>query len=156
MNYPSPPAASAVVKVIRLLDAIPYSLIALIARCATFSVFIRSGTQKLSDWSSTLMLFTNEYHVPILPPHFAAYMAVTLELGCSTLVLLGLLTRASVACLMGMIFVIQVFIYPSAWPDHIQWVACMFILLARGPGKVSLDAVLFRPASRKPAVMQSA
>lgn len=131
-------------RAIALLNAIPYSVIALIARAATFSVFFRSGMQKLSDWNSTLLLFENEYHVPVLPPHFAAYMAAGLELGGSVLILIGLATRLSALALLGMVFVIQAFIYPEAWPDHIQWVAFMFILLARGPGRVSLDALIER------------
>jgi putative oxidoreductase len=129
--------------IVQKLNAIPYSVIALIARAATFSVFFRSGTQKLSDWNSTLLLFQNEYHVPVLPPNIAAYMAASLELGASTLVLIGLCTRVSVTALLGMTAVIEIFVYPMAWPDHIQWLAFMFILLARGPGKISLDALLF-------------
>jgi putative oxidoreductase len=143
----APAAASSgttlVQTIVQKLNAIPYSAIALIARAATFSVFFRSGTQKLSDWSSTLMLFQNEYHVPILPPNVAAYLAASLELGGSTLVLVGLFTRASVTALLGMTAVIELFVYPMAWPDHIQWLAFMFILLARGPGRISLDALLF-------------
>ena len=131
-------------RAIGLLNAIPYGVIGLIARAATFSVFFRSGTQKLSDWNATLMLFENEYHVPILPPHLAAYMAAGMELGGSVLVLVGLATRLSVLALLGMVLVIQTFIYPEAWPDHIQWLAFMFILLARGPGRISLDAVIER------------
>jgi putative oxidoreductase len=129
--------------IVQRLNAIPYSVIALIARAATFSVFFRSGTQKLSDWSATLMLFQNEYHVPILPPNLAAYLAASLELGGSTLVLVGLFTRASVTALLGMTTVIEIFVYPMAWPDHVQWLAFMFILFARGPGRISLDALLF-------------
>jgi putative oxidoreductase len=128
---------------VQKLNAIPYSVIALIARAATFSVFFRSGTQKLSDWNSTLLLFQNEYHVPVLPPNIAAYTAASLELGASTLVLIGLCTRASVTALLGMTAVIEIFVYPMAWPDHIQWLAFMFIIFARGPGKISLDALLF-------------
>jgi putative oxidoreductase len=127
-----------------LLDRIPYSVVALVARCATFSVFFRSGTQKLSDWNATLLLFQNEYRVPLLPPDFAAYMAASLELGCAVLILIGLLTRPSVMALLGMVAVIQTLVYPSAWPDHIQWLAFMLILLARGPGAISLDSLLAR------------
>ena len=129
--------------IVQKLNAFPYSVIALIARAATFSVFFRSGTQKLSDWNSTLLLFQNEYHVPVLPPNIAAYMAASLELGASTLVLIGLCTRVSVTALLGMTAVIEIFVYPMAWPDHIQWLAFMFIIFARGPGKISLDALLF-------------
>ena len=147
MNLAPAAAASSgttlVQTIVRKLNAIPYSVIALIARVATFSVFFRSGTQKLSDWSSTLMLFQNEYHVPILAPNVAAYLAASLELGGSTLVLIGLFTRASVTALLGMTAVIEIFVYPMVWPDHIQWLAFMFILFARGPGRISLDALLF-------------
>lgn len=135
-------------RAIGLLNAIPYSVIALLARAATFSVFFRSGTQKLSDWNATLMLFENEYHVPVLPPHLAAYMAAGMELGGSVLILLGLATRLSVVALLGMVLVIQTFIYPEAWPDHIQWLAFMFILLARGPGRLSIDAQIAGHARR--------
>jgi putative oxidoreductase len=133
------------------LNAVPYDVIALICRAATFSVFIRSGTQKLLDWNSTLLLFQNEYHTPVLPPDVAAYTATTLEIGCSSLILAGLLTRVSTFLLLGMVAVIQIFIEPDAWPTHIQWLAFMIVLLLRGPGRISLDAVtgprlLGRPA----------
>ena len=127
---------------IAALDAIPYSVIALIARLATFSVFIRSGTQKLSDWNATLLLFRNEYHTPVLPPAVAAYTATTMELGCSSLILAGLLTRVSTLLLLGMTLTIQLFIYPDAWPTHIQWLAFMIVLVLRGPGDWSLDALI--------------
>ncbi|MEO6341372.1 MAG: DoxX family protein [Caulobacteraceae bacterium] len=124
------------------LDAIPFSALILVARIATFSVFFRSGLVKISDWSSTLLLFQNEYHVPVLPPELAAYLAAGMELGASTLVLLGLFTRVSTLGLMGMIAVIQLFVYPQAWPDHIQWLGFMVFIVARGPGRISLDHVL--------------
>ncbi len=124
------------------LNAVPYSAIALIARVATFSVFIRSGAQKLSDWNSTLLLFQNEYHTPILPPAVAAYTATAMELGCSTLILLGLMTRVSTLLLLGMTATIQLFIYPDAWPTHIQWLAFMIVIVLRGPGAISLDALI--------------
>jgi putative oxidoreductase len=124
------------------LNAVPYDVIALIARAATFSVFIRSGTQKLSDWSSTLLLFQNEYHTPVLPPVVAAYAATALELGCSSLILVGLLTRVSTLLLLGMTATIQLFIYPDAWPTHIQWLAFMIVIVLRGPGRLSLDALI--------------
>jgi putative oxidoreductase len=124
------------------LNAVPYDVVAVIARAATFSVFIRSGTQKLSDWDATLMLFQNEYHTPLLPPVVAAYMAATLELGCSSLILVGLMTRVSTLLLLGMTATIQIFVYPDAWPTHIQWLAFMIVIVLRGPGRLSLDAII--------------
>ncbi len=127
-----------------LLDAVPYSALVLVARAATFSVFFRSGLVKLDDWSATLSLFENEYHVPVLPPEMAARLAASMELGLSTLVLLGLFTRLSTLGLLGMVAVIQTFVYPMAWPDHIQWLAFMIFILCRGPGTISLDHLLGR------------
>jgi len=82
--------------------------------------------------------------VPLIPPHVAAYLSAGLELGGSVLLLAGLGTRAVAVAFLGMITVIQIFIYPEAWPTHIQWVAFLLILLARGPGAVSLDALICR------------
>lgn len=131
------------------LDAIPYAVLALIARAATFSVFFRSGLTKIGDWNATIALFRDEYHVPVLPPEIAARLATSLELGVSTLVLAGLFTRAGVLALLGMVLVIQTFVYPNAWPDHLQWLAFMAPLAARGPGVVSLDALLGRLVRRR-------
>ena len=139
---------------INRLNQIPYSLLALVARAATFSVFWRAGSQKLDDWNATLGLFETEYHVPILPPHVAAVMALCMELSGSTLILLGLGTRAAALMLLGMVSVIQIFVYPTAWPDHIQWYAFMIFLVARGPGAFSCDALIGRwwTASHRPAM----
>jgi putative oxidoreductase len=106
---------------------------------------------KISDWSATLMLFQNEYHVPILPPGVAATIAACNELGVSTLVLLGAFTRLGALMLLGMVAVIQVFVYPMAWPDHIQWLAFMSVLILRGPGRLSLDALIGPKLVGKPA-----
>lgn len=126
------------------LERIPYSFIALVARAAAFEVFWRSGSVKLDDWAGTPSLFESEYKVPLIPPHIAAYLSAALELGGAVLVLVGLGTRAVVIAFLGMIAVIQIFVYPEAWPTHIQWVAFLLILLARGPGVISLDALIAR------------
>jgi putative oxidoreductase len=133
-----------------LLNRVPLSLLLLFARCATFSVFFRSGLVKLADWNGTIQLFVNEYKVPVLPPQIAAYISASMELGVSSLVLIGFATRFGVLGLMGMIGVIQIFVYPMAWPDHIQWLAFMLFILCRGPGVFSVDYLLGRiwPALR--------
>jgi putative oxidoreductase len=131
-------------RLIALLDRIPYDLLALLARGAVFVVFWRSGQVKLDDWSATLDLFATEYRLPLLPPQLAAYLAAGLELGGSVLALLGLGTRLAALAFLGMVATIQLCVYPQAWPTHIQWVALLLLLVARGPGRVSLDALLRR------------
>ena len=142
---------SLIAKVRAWLESIPYSFIALVARVAAFIVFWRSGSVKLDDWAGTLSLFATEYKVPLVPSHLAAYMAAGLELGGSVLILIGLGTRAVALAFLGMIAVIQIFVYPEAWPTHIQWVAFLLLLIARGPGAISLDAALGRLLGRNVA-----
>jgi len=133
-------------RLLALFERIPYDLLALVARAATFVVFWRSGQVKLDDWAATLGLFETEYRLPLLPPHLAAYLAAGLELGGSVLVLAGLATRFAALAFLGMVAIIQIFVYPSAWPTHIQWLAFLLLLVARGPGRVSLDALVQRLA----------
>jgi putative oxidoreductase len=137
-------------RTVALCERIPYSLLALVARVATFEVFWRSGTAKLDDWAGTLSLFTDEFKVPLLPPELAAQLAAGLELGGSVLVLVGIATRPAVLALLGMVAVIQIFVFPSAWPTHVQWLAFMLLLLAKGPGVISIDYVIARLLRRQP------
>ncbi len=94
---------------------------------------------KLANWNTAVELFVEEYKLPLLPPELAAYMAVSIELTMPVLLVLGLATRAAALALLGMTAVIEVFVYPLAWPTHIQWAAILLVLLCRGPGKLSLD-----------------
>ena len=131
--------AALIESTIRRLESIPYWLLALPLRFAVATVFWNSGTSKLANWNTTIELFTEEYKVPVLPPEFAAYMAASIELTAPVLLVLGLLTRPTALVLLGMTTVIEIFVYPQAWPTHIQWAAMLFVLLCRGPGKLSLD-----------------
>jgi putative oxidoreductase len=131
-------------RIVRALDAVPYMLLALPLRAAVAVVFWNSAMTKLANWETTIALFTDEYQVPLLPPELAAYMAASIELTTPILLLLGLLTRAAALVLLGMTTVIEVFVYPQAWPTHIQWGAMLLILLCRGPGKLSIDHLLWR------------
>src|SRR5215470_17113820 len=126
------------------LDCIPYTLLAIPLRLAVATVFWNSAMAHLANWDTTLSLFQDEYQVPLLPPDLAASMAVSIEVSTPILLVLGLLTRAASLVLLGMTTVIEVFVYPEAWPTHIQWAAMLFVLLARGPGKFSLDWLIRR------------
>jgi putative oxidoreductase len=135
---------AAVRRVIEFLDNVPYSVLAVPLRLAVATVFWNSGMTKLADWSAALALFTDEYKVPLLPPEVAAYLAVSIELSTPVLLVLGLFTRGAALVLLGMTIFIEVFVYPLAWPTHLQWFAMLMVLLCRGPGKLSLDQPLWR------------
>ncbi len=129
---------------VRLLEAVPYSLLALPLRAAVATVFWNSGMTKLANWDTTLTLFSDEYALPLLPPEIAAPIAAGIELSTPVLLVLGLLVRPASAVLLGMTTVIEVFVYPQAWPVHIQWAAMLLVLLCRGGGAISLDALIWR------------
>ncbi|HEV8553688.1 MAG TPA: DoxX family protein [Casimicrobiaceae bacterium] len=131
-------------RVIRWLDGVPYLVLAVPLRFAVATVFWNSAMTKLANWDSALALFVDEYKVPLLSPEVAAYIAVTIELTTPVLLALGLATRLVALVLLGMTTVIEVFVYPLAWPTHIQWAAMLLVLLCRGPGKLSLDELIWR------------
>jgi putative oxidoreductase len=105
---------------------------------------------KLADWNAALELFREDYRLPLLPPELAAYLAVSIELTTPVLLVLGLATRPVALVLLGMTTVIEVFVYPQAWPTHIQWAAMLLVLLCRGAGKWSLDYLVRRRFSSRP------
>lgn len=130
----------------RLAERIPYSLVALVARFAVASVFWRSGQTKVDGFmikDNTFFLFAEEYKVPLLPPDVAAYTTTIAEHVFSVLLVVGLASRLSALGLIIMTLVIQVFVYPSGWPDHILWFTALLLILARGPGAISLDHLVW-------------
>jgi len=121
------------------LQRLPLPLIQLLFRLAIAAVFLKGGLTKTANWMLTVQLFADEYQVPVLSPEIAAMMSVTFELGCSTLLALGLATRLATLPLLGMLAVIQTFVYPNPWSDHLTWGSILLFLLTRGPGALSLD-----------------
>ena len=145
---PPPTAPSGAIAALRRLiaffDSVPYDVLAVPLRLAVATVFWNSAMTKLADWNAALALFTDEYKVPVLPPDVAANIAVSIELSTPVLLVLGLFTRAAALVLLGMTAFIEIFVYPLAWPTHIQWAAMLLVLLCRGPGALSLDRFLWR------------
>ena len=131
----------------RLAERIPYSLVALVARLAVASVFWRSGQTKVEGFlqikDNTFFLFREEYKVPLLSPDHAAYLATFAEHVFPVLLVVGLASRLSALALMAMTLVIQVFVYPDGWPEHILWFALLLLIVARGPGALSLDHLIW-------------
>jgi len=128
-----------------LTSLISHGLLALAARAAVGAIFFLSGRTKVDGFltvnDSAYTLFREEYKVPLLPPEFAAHMATYAEHLLPILLVLGLFTRLSALALLGMTAVIQIFVYPDAWPTHLSWAALMLYLIGRGAGPVSVDRV---------------
>jgi putative oxidoreductase len=142
--------------VIGLFERIPNTLIAFIARFSIAAIFWSSGQTKIQGFAinivsgdfvlgwpqlsdSAVALFQDEYKLPLLPPEVAAPMAALAEHVLPLLILIGLATRLSALALLGMTLVIQVFVYPGAYAMHGSWAALLLYLMARGPGKLSID-----------------
>ena len=136
-----------------LSEAVPYSLVALTARIAAGGVFWRSGQTKLDGLGiadTTFYLFREEYRLPVLPPDVAAVLATLGENLLSVLLIIGLASRLSAAGLLLMTAVIQFFVFPQGWPEHLLWAASLLIIVSQGPGSLALDS-LVHSARRRPA-----
>ena len=134
-----------------MAERIPYSAVALISRFALASVFWRSAQTKVNGFSireETFYLFQEEYKVPLLPPDLAAYFATIGEHAFSVLLLIGLASRLSALGLFGMTMVIQLFVFPDGWPEHILWISLQLLIISRGPGTISLDHLIWTRAPR--------
>jgi len=122
----------------------PLSILQLGMRIGVGMVFFNAGLLKYRSFEFAIKLFEDEYKVPILAPAVAARIAMINELTTSTLLFLGLATRLATLPLLGMMSVIQIFVYPNAWPDHVLWGSVLIFLLTRGPGVLSLDYLIER------------
>ena len=152
--------------IIRLLSAMPESLVAFIARFSIAATFWKSGQTKVEGFAvdlvegqfafgiprladSAVALFRDEYRLPVVSPELAAVLAAVAEHALPVLLLFGLATRFSALGLLVMTAVIQVLVYPGAWPTPGVWAAVLLYLVANGPGVVSIDALVarrYRPA----------
>jgi putative oxidoreductase len=140
-----PPASgvrASIARVGAVLGRFPLPLLQLMFRLAVAAVFGKAGLIKIASWETTVQLFADEYKLPLLPPDLAATMTATFELGCSALLIAGLATRLATLPLLGMIAVIQAFVYPHAYAEHLTWASLLLFLLTRGAGPWSLDRVL--------------
>lgn len=145
---------------VELLARTPETLIALLARFSLAALFWRSGQTKIEGFKidlieghwhlgmprlndSTIFLFSHEYNLPLINPTLAALLAALAEHLLPVLLLIGLGTRFAALGLLMMTLIIQIFVYPEAYPTHGIWAALLLYLIARGPGQLSFDR-LFR------------
>ena len=155
LPIPASGLAMAVAYVVAALDRIPYWLIALCARVFPAAVFWQSGQTKVAGWHlkpSAIALFQNEYQLPLIDPTVAAYLSAFSEHLFPILLVIGLATRFAAFALLFMTAVIEIFVYPAAWPIHGLWATCFLLLMARGAGACSLDHLIARGFRRSAAV----
>ncbi|MGH6811761.1 MAG: DoxX family protein [Methylocella sp.] len=144
----------AMLAVAAILDRIPQSLISLAARIFPAAVFWSSGQTKIEGWrvtDSAIALFQDEYKLPLIDPALAANIAAFSEHFFPVLLVIGLASRVSALALLGMTAVIEIFVYPYAWPEQGVWATCFLVVIARGPGIFSFDHFLARRWSRRSA-----
>ena len=126
------------------------SLLDLGIRLYISKVFFLSGLTKIRDWDTTLTLFREEYHVPVLPPELAAFMGTAGELMLPVFLTIGMATRFAA---LGLTFV-NIMAVVSYWhflnmaepalAQHVYWGVLILVILLHGPGKLSLDAVVWK------------
>ncbi len=143
-------------RIIAMFSCIPDSAITLLGRFSIAAIFWQSGQTKIQGLAidliggqfhlgiprladSAVYLFQEEYRLPLLSPEVAATAAAFAEHFFPVLLLLGLATRFSAAALLVMTLTIQILVYPGAYPTHGVWATVLLLLIARGPGKVSID-----------------
>ena len=132
-----------------VLAALPFSLIQLAMRISIGFVFFNSGLLKLRSPQFAVKLFEDEYQLPLLDPTFAAQLATVVEVGVPLFLFAGLATRAATLPLLGMVAIIEIFVYPQAWVEHLLWTSVLVVLLTRGPGVLSLDHLIERYFARR-------
>ncbi len=129
-----------------LSDVLNHSTLALVNRIAIAGIFFMSARTKVDGWlsvnDSAYTLFREEYKLPLIPPDIAAHLATYAEHLFPILLVLGLGTRLSALALLVMTAVIEIFVYPEAWPTHLSWAGLLLYLVARGGGTLSLDHAL--------------
>lgn len=121
------------------------ALLLLVNRLGIAAVFFQSGRTKveglLSIKPSTYELFSSEYALPLIPSDWAARLATGAEHLFPLLLVLGVFTRSSALALLVMTLVIEIFVYPDAWPTHLSWAGLLLPLVIKGGGAWSLDQV---------------
>ena len=128
---------------------LPPSALLLVQRLGIASIFFYSGRTKVDGLltvnDTAFELFRTDYALPLVKPELAAYAATYSEHLFPLLLVLGLFTRISASALLAMTLIIEIFVYPDAWPTHLSWAGLLLPLIALGGGKLSLDRALRIP-----------
>lgn len=132
-----------------LLGRVPAAPLQLLLRVGVGLVFWKAARAKLANWDLTVQLFADEYQVPVLPPDIAALLGTTVEIVGAVALILGLGARLGAVALLGLVAVIQLFVYPDNWSEHLLWASVLLFVLVRGAGAWSLDHLIARSFARR-------
>jgi putative oxidoreductase len=121
---------------------IPLPLVEFGMRLAVGATFFKSGMLKYQSFDNAIVLFREEYRLPLLPPELAAYLGTTVELTAPVLLVLGVFARLGAAALLAMTLTIQFLVYPENWPEHLMWASILAYVLRNGAGALSIDRVV--------------
>ena len=133
------------------LARFPLSILLLAGRIGVGATFFRAGLLKYNSFEFAVKLFQDEYRLPLIDPAVAARLSMLQELSIPILLFLGLATRLATIPLLVTIAVIQIFVYPNAYNDHLAWGSILLLVLTRGPGVFSLDYLIGRTMRRRRA-----
>lgn len=111
--------------------------------------FLKSGWLKITDWETTLFLFEEEYHTPLLSPAIAAIAGTAGELVFPTLLIVGLLGRYAAAGLFAVnavavasyAHVLLTEGFEAALGQHYLWGFMLLVLVVFGPGRWAIDSL---------------
>ncbi|MBL8277055.1 MAG: DoxX family protein [Pelomonas sp.] len=124
----------------------PEAFLLFVSRAGIAAIFWRSGRTKVDGLfhlsESAVSLFADEYQLPLLDPEVAATLAALAEHALPILLVFGLATRYAALGLLTMTLVIQLLVYPDAWPTHLSWMALLAWIMAKGAGAWSIDQLL--------------
>jgi len=127
-------------------------IVDLAVRLWVAAVFFRSGLVKIQSWETTILLFTNEYRVPLLSPELAAVLGTAAELVLPVLLALGLGGRLAAAAL-SVFNIVAVISYPgleaAGLEQHQVWGLMLVVTLLHGPGALSIDHLIARRLGRR-------
>jgi putative oxidoreductase len=136
--------------VIDAFSSIPLWIVSLLARLSFAAVFWMSGRTKVAEGTlltlsdNAVWLFQEEYKLPLLPPELAAHLSLYAEHLLPLLLVIGLASRFAALGLLVMTLIIEVFVYPAAYPVHGPWAVCCLVIMIHGPGWPSLDRLIER------------
>ncbi|WP_454886212.1 DoxX family protein [Sphingomonas oryzagri] len=124
----------------------PLSFLMLVARLGIGAIFFLSGRTKVDGvlhiTDATYELFRTEYALPFLDPVVAAHLSTYVENFAPIFLVAGLFVRPAALAMLGMTAVIEIFVYPDAWPTHLSWAGLLLPLIAMGGGNWSIDRLI--------------